>query len=45
LREQKAFSSLERELDGEWPDSLVTILTGLFIGKLNPNSKRVTSLN
>ena len=38
-------SSPERELEDGWPDSLVSILTGLFIGKLNPNSEHVTSLN
>jgi hypothetical protein len=43
LRERKALSSPERELEDGWPDSLVAILTGLFIGKLNPISERVTS--
>ena len=45
MRERKAFNSRERELEYEWPDRLVSILTGLFIGKLNPNSEHVTSLN
>jgi hypothetical protein len=43
LGERKALSSPERELEDGWPDSLVAILTGLFMRKLNPISERVTS--